>query len=66
MTKTKSEFASPLMSPKEAAAVTTMSRPLLRLMSIEGKFPKPRQIGQRRIAYVRAEVESWVASKVSA
>nr|WP_233450692.1 AlpA family phage regulatory protein [Rhizobium mongolense] len=35
-------------------------------MSIEGKFPKPRQIGQRRIAYVRAEVESWVASKVSA
>lgn len=48
-----------LMSPKEAAAATTMSRVLLTMMAKEGKFPCPVKIGAKRIAYVRAEVEAW-------
>ncbi|MGG6893822.1 helix-turn-helix transcriptional regulator [Rhizobium sp. BR 315] len=61
----KTTFASPLMSPKEAAALTTMSKSLLAAMAAEGHFPKPRQIGVRRIAYVRAEVLTWIESRIA-
>lgn len=54
-----------LMSPKEAAEATTMSRVLLSMMAKEGKFPKPVQIGVKRQAYVRAEVHSWIDSRIS-
>jgi prophage regulatory protein len=49
-----------LMAPKEAALATSLSRPLISLMAAEGKFPRPVQLGERRIAYVRAEVEAWI------
>ncbi|WP_273794206.1 helix-turn-helix transcriptional regulator [Brucella intermedia] len=53
-----------LMSPKEAAQVTTMSRVLLSMLAKEGKFPLPVKLGTKRIAYVRAEVEAWIAAKI--
>lgn len=55
-----------LMSPKEAAAETSLSRQLLMLMSREGQFPLPVQLGERRQAYVRAEVADWVQSRIAA
>lgn len=55
-----------LMAPKEAAIATTMSRQLLMLMAREGKFPKPVMIGERRQAYIRAEVEEWIDAQIAA
>ncbi|MDI5926449.1 AlpA family phage regulatory protein [Rhizobium leguminosarum] len=56
-----------LMSPKEAAVATSLSRTLLSLMSDEDRFPKPVDLtGGRRIAYVRAEVEAWIDSRIAA
>ena len=55
-----------LMSPKEAAEYTTMSRGLLTMMAKEGQFPSPVKIGVKRIAYVRAEVESWIDERIAA
>ena len=55
-----------LMTPKEAAAATTMSRVLLARMSKENRFPQPVQIGIKRIAYVRAEVEAWIETAIGA
>lgn len=55
-----------LMSPKEAAAETSLSRQLLTLMSREGHFPLPVQLGERRQAYVRAEVAAWVNDRIAA
>jgi prophage regulatory protein len=55
-----------LMSPKEAARETSLSRQLLTLMSREGQFPLPVQLGERRQAYVRAEVIGWVQSRIAA
>ncbi|MBC2887225.1 AlpA family phage regulatory protein [Ochrobactrum sp. CM-21-5] len=52
------------MSPKEASEATTMSRVLLAMMAKEGKFPCPVKIGVKRIAYVRAEVEAWIDSRI--
>jgi prophage regulatory protein len=54
------------MSPKEAAIETSLSRPLLSLMSDAGEFPKPVRLGERRIAYVRAEVEAWISDRIAA
>jgi prophage regulatory protein len=55
-----------LMAPKEAAAATSLSRTLLTLMAAEGQFPKPVPLGERRIAYVRREVEAWIDERIAA
>lgn len=54
-----------LMSPKEAAAATSLSRSLIALMAEEGHFPCPVPLGVRRIAFVRAEVEAWIDSRIA-
>lgn len=55
----------PLMAPKEAAAATSLSRTYLTMMAANGDFPKPVQLGERRIAYVRAEVEDWISDRIA-
>ncbi|MBN7759979.1 AlpA family phage regulatory protein [Nitratireductor aquibiodomus] len=54
------------MSPKEAAAHVCLSRPLLTLMAAEGQFPKPVRLTERRIAFVRAEVQAWIDGRIAA
>lgn len=54
-----------LMTPKEAANATTFSRTMLALLSDAGKFPLPVPLGERRIAYVRAEVEAWIDARIA-
>lgn len=54
-----------LISPKEAAAATSLSRSLIALMAAEGQFPKPVELGVRRIAFVRAEVDAWIDSRIA-
>jgi prophage regulatory protein len=65
MAKTENQTPARLMSPNEAAFATTMSKTLLRAMSLEGKFPMPLVIGNKRIAYVRAEVEAWIDARIA-
>ncbi|MHA6731088.1 helix-turn-helix transcriptional regulator [Devosia sp. A369] len=55
-----------LMAPKEAALATSLSRPLLTLMASEGQFPSPVRLGERRIAFVRAEVDAWIDARIAA
>lgn len=55
-----------LMAPKEAAEATSLSRTLLTLMAEQGVFPRPVKLGERRIAFVRAEVETWIDSRIAA
>lgn len=55
----------PLMAPKEAAAATSLSRVYLSMMAANGHFPKPVRLGERRIAYLRAEVMQWIADRVA-
>lgn len=54
-----------LMAPKEAAQATSLSRSLLTLMAAEGQFPHPVKLGERRIAFVRAEVEAWIDERIA-
>ncbi|WP_224702010.1 helix-turn-helix transcriptional regulator [Devosia aquimaris] len=55
-----------LMAPKEAALATSLSRPLLTLMAAEGHFPTPVRLGERRIAFVRSEVDAWIDARIAA
>lgn len=55
-----------LMAPKEAAAATSLSRTLLSLLAAAGEFPKPVKLGERRTAYIRAEVEAWIDQRIAA
>jgi prophage regulatory protein len=55
-----------LIAPKDAAIATSLSRPLLSLMAEAGEFPKPVKLGERRVAYVRAEVEAWIDQRIAA
>ncbi|MBX4989551.1 AlpA family phage regulatory protein [Rhizobium lentis] len=54
------------MTPAEAAAATTFSRAMLSIMATDGRFPQPVPLGERRIAYVRAEVEAWIDGRIAA
>lgn len=53
-----------LMAPKEAALATSLSRTLLALMADAGEFPAPVRLGERRVAYVRTEVNSWIDVRI--
>lgn len=64
---TKNEKPAPrLMSPKEAATETSLSRVTLTNLSNAGLFPKPVVLGTRRIAFVRSEVQQWLDDRIAA
>jgi len=54
-----------LMSPNEAATATTFSKTMLSLMAASGKFPAAVELSERRIAYVRSEVEAWIDARIA-
>lgn len=55
-----------LVAPKDAAVMTSMSRPMLSILAEAGQFPKPVQLAERRIAYVRQEIEAWIDQRIAA
>lgn len=55
-----------LISIKEAAKLTSMSRPLINILRIEGDFPRAVQLSERRIAFVRTEVMDWICRRTNA
>lgn len=55
---------SPLMTVNEVARFTTYSRTQIFKLRAEGKFPKAVALGEKRIAFVRAEVEQWFQERL--
>lgn len=59
------EFVPPLVSLTDVCKMTTMSRFLVMALAKENRFPKPVNLtGQKRIAFVRAEVLTWIQEKI--
>jgi prophage regulatory protein len=54
-----------LMAPKDAATAANLSRPALYYLAGKGQFPKPVRLTEKRIAFVRAEVEAWVDERIA-
>lgn len=58
--------ASRLMAPKAAAAAANLSRSALYYMAEKGQFPSPVRISDKRIAFVRSEVDQWIDERIAA
>ena len=54
-----------LVSPKAVCSMTSVSRGTLYTMARRGDFPRPLQIGTRRVAWREADVLAWLATRES-
>ncbi|MBP1848484.1 prophage regulatory protein [Rhizobium petrolearium] len=55
-----------LISLNDACRLTSMSRTMLNRYRAEGRFPVAVELGERRVAFVRAEVAAWINAKIEA
>ncbi|QLF68326.1 AlpA family phage regulatory protein [Peteryoungia desertarenae] len=57
---------SPLISLNDACELTSLSRTAINTLRSAGRFPAALQISDKRIAFVRTEVEAWIEARISA
>jgi prophage regulatory protein len=55
-----------LVSIKRACELTSLSRTMINRYRSEGRFPAAVQLGDKRIAFVRREVLSWINGRIAA
>lgn len=55
-----------LISLNDAARLTSLSRTMINRLRREGSFPVAVPLGDRRVAFVRDEVLSWVQDRIAA
>lgn len=66
MEKAANDNEPTLVSLNDACKMTSMSRSMLNRYRKEGRFPVAVELGERRVAFVRAEVLAWIRAKVDA
>ncbi|KQT04133.1 AlpA family phage regulatory protein [Rhizobium sp. Leaf386] len=54
-----------LISLNEASKLTSLSRTAINRWRDMGRFPKAVPLGDRRVAFVRAEVEQWIRDRIA-
>lgn len=57
------QIAPAALSRKDAAAFLSLSVSTLEKLVREGALPKPRLLAGRRVAWIRAELESWLIKR---
>jgi len=55
-----------LISLNDVCKLTSLSRTMINRLRSEGRFPPAADLGERRMAFVRAEVIQWIESKIAA
>lgn len=55
-----------LVSIKTVCAMTSMSRTMINALRTDGAFVTAVELGPRRIAFVRDEVEAWIDARIAA
>ena len=48
---------------KQVEHITGLSRSSIYAMMAKGTFPKQRKIGDRAVAWLKDEIDNWVASR---
>jgi prophage regulatory protein len=46
--------------------MTSLSRTAINNLRNSGRFPRAVPLGERRIAFIRSEVEGWIADRIKA
>jgi prophage regulatory protein len=54
-----------LVSMNDACAMTSMSRTMLNRLRDQGRFPAAVPLGERRVAFVRSEVQEWINERIA-
>lgn len=55
-----------LVTMEEVCATTSLSRAMINKLRAAGKFPVAVPLTERRIVWVRAEVEAWLDLRIAA
>ncbi len=55
-----------LVSLNDAAAMTSLSRSMINRYREKGMFPRAVPLGERRVAFVRSEVQEWINTRIAA
>jgi len=55
-----------LVSLNDACAMTSMSRSMVNKYRALGRFPTAVPLGDKRVAFVKSEVEAWISERISA
>ncbi|WP_422836351.1 helix-turn-helix transcriptional regulator [Afipia carboxidovorans] len=51
---------------KSVVAMTSLSRTMINRYRVDGKFPAAVPLGDRRVAFVRNEINDWIAARIAA
>lgn len=54
-----------LISLNEVCKRTSLSRTYINRMRSSNRFPEPVQLSERRIAFVEAEIDQWIADRLA-
>jgi prophage regulatory protein len=55
-----------LISVRDTAKMTGMSRSMISALRADGAFPVAVSLGERKIVFVRSEVQQWIDAKIAA
>ncbi|MDF2811119.1 MAG: phage transcriptional regulator, AlpA [Microvirga sp.] len=56
----------PLVSLNDVCRMTSLSRTAINIKRAAGTFPKAVALGEKRVAFVRAEVMAWIEERIAA
>lgn len=54
-----------LISINDCCELTSLSRTSVNAWRSKGQFPRPVALGEKRVAFVRSEVEAWVQARIA-
>lgn len=54
-----------LLSQSETSKRVSLGRTTIWKRVKSGDFPAPVQIGERKIAFVRSEIEAWISARIA-
>lgn len=54
-----------IVSLNDVAEMTSISRASVNRLRDAGKFPRPIQLGERKIGFVKTEVLAWIEARVN-
>ncbi|WP_292894490.1 helix-turn-helix transcriptional regulator [Nitratireductor sp.] len=54
-----------LISLNDACRLTSLSRTAINRARQAGRFPQAVCLGEKRVAFVRSEVEQWIADRIA-
>jgi len=55
-----------LLNLRDVCTLTSLSRTSINRERDAGRFPRAVPLGDRRVAFVRAEVEAWIKDRIAA